>query len=83
MIYLSTRKGIDMLLKAKQVQTLKESERIVFTRGQDTEQQIGTVRSIEIDGKYVTIWYYSESQEVSLILAEKGDHIYITTKARK
>ena len=72
-----------MLLKAKQVQTLKESERIVFTRGQDTEQQIGTVRSIEIDGKYVTIWYYSESQEVSLILAEKGDHIYNTTKARK
>ena len=45
-----------MLLREKEVQTLKEGERIVFSRGGDTEQQIGTVRSVEVDGKYVTIW---------------------------
>jgi capsid portal protein len=43
---------------------------------------MGTVRSIEVDGKYVTIWYTSESQEVSLILAEKGETIFITRKDR-
>ena len=72
-----------MLLREKEVQTLKEGERIVFSRGGDTEQQIGTVRSVEVDGKYVTIWYYTESQELSLVLSEKGGSIYITTKARK
>lgn len=72
-----------MLLREKEVQTLKAGERIVFSRGGDTEQQIGTVRSVEVDGKYVTIWYYSESQEVSFALAETGENIYITTKARK
>jgi hypothetical protein len=72
-----------MLLREKEVQTLKEGERIVFSRGGDTEQQIGTVRSVEVDGKYVTIWYYTESQELSLVLSEKGESIYITTKARK
>jgi hypothetical protein len=83
MIYLSTRKGIDMLVREKEVQTLEKGERIVFQRGQDTEQQVATVRSIEVDGKYVTIWYNSESGEVSFALAETGDNIYITTKARK
>jgi len=72
-----------VLLREKEVQTLKAGERIVFQRGQDTEQQIGTVRSLEVDGKYVTIWYNSESGEVAFALAEKGDNIYITTKARK
>jgi hypothetical protein len=69
-----------MILREKEVQTLKEGEKIVFTRGGDTEQQIGTVRSLEVDGKYVTIWYYTESQELSLVLSEKGESIYITKK---
>ena len=72
-----------MLLREKEVQTLKEGERIVFQRGQDAEQQVATVRSLEVDGKYVTIWYNSESGEVSFALAEVGDGIYITNKARK
>jgi hypothetical protein len=67
-----------MILKEKEVQKLKEGEKIVFSRGGDTEQQTGTVRSLEVDGKYVTIWYTSESEEVSLVLAEKGETIYIT-----
>ena len=70
-----------MILREKKVQTLKEGEEIVFSRGGDTEQQIGTVRSIEVDGKYVSIWYTSENQEVSLILAEKNETILITRKA--
>ena len=69
-----------MILREKEVQTLKEGEKIVFTRGGDTERQIGTVRSVEVDGKYVTIWYYTESQELSLVLSEKGENIYITKK---
>lgn len=72
-----------MLLREKEVQTLKEGERIVFTRGGDTEQQVGTVRSLEVDGKYVTIWYLTNTQELAFVLAEKGENIYITTKARK
>jgi hypothetical protein len=43
---------------------------------------MGTVRSIEVDGKYVTIWYYTESQELSLILSEKGETILITKRDR-
>jgi len=70
-----------MILREKEVQTLKEGEKIVFSRGGDTEQQMGTVRSIEVDGKYVSIWYTSENQEVSLILAEKNETILITRKA--
>lgn len=72
-----------MLVREKEVQTLEKGERIVFQRGQDAEQQVATVRSVEVDGKYVTIWFDSESGEVSFALAEKGDNIYITTKARK
>ena len=71
-----------MILREKEVQTLKEGEKIVFSRGGDTEQQMGTVRSIEVDGKYVTIWYYTESQELSLILSEKGETILITKRDR-
>ena len=72
-----------MLLREKEVQTLKAGERIVFSRGGDTEQQIGTVRSVEVDGKYVTIWYETERQQLSFTIAETGENIYITTKARK
>ena len=78
----TTTKGMKMILREKEVQTLKEGEKIVFSRGGDTEQQMGTVRSIEVDGKYVTIWYYTESQELSLILSEKGETILITKRDR-
>ncbi len=69
-----------MYVREKEVQKLTEGERIVFSRGGDTEQQIGTVRSVEVDGKYVSIWYYEEGGEVSLILAEKGNIILITPR---
>jgi hypothetical protein len=64
-------------MREKEVQKLKEGEKIVFQRGGDTEQQTGTVRSLEIDGKYVTIWFYTETQEISLALAEKGETILV------
>jgi hypothetical protein len=64
-------------MKEKEVQKLKEGDKIVFTRGGDTEQQTGTVRSLEVDGKYVTIWFYTETQEISLALAEKGETILV------
>lgn len=71
-----------MLLRDKKVQTLEKGDRIVFTRGGDTEQQVGTVRSLEVNGKYVTVWYYTDAKELSLVLAEKGETIFVTTKAR-
>lgn len=78
MIVPTTTKGAIVSSKEKQVQKLTAGEKIVFTRGGDTETQTGTVRSVEVNGKYVTIWYHTDADELSMVLAEKGDAILIS-----
>ncbi len=73
-----------MMTRQTQVQELREGQEILFTRGQDTEQQRGIVRSVEVSGKYVTIWYNDKTtNELSMVLSEKGENITRVAGSRK
>ena len=68
-----------MLVKEKEVKDLKVGNVIVFKRGGDVAQKIAKVSGLEVDGKYVTIWFTDNNNTTGFILSEKCETITVTT----
>jgi hypothetical protein len=68
-----------MLVREKEVQNLKVGDVIVFKRGGDVAQKIAKVSGLEVNGKYVTIWFTDHNNTTGFILSEKCETITITT----
>ncbi len=49
---------------------------ICFSREMDTEAVVATVRSIEVDGNYVTVWFYQDG-ELGMFLADKTSEVEV------
>jgi hypothetical protein len=55
---------------------LTEGTVIAFARYGDEDTQIATVRSVEVRGKYVTIWFMQDG-EIGMALADKTSKVEV------
>lgn len=64
-------------MKSKMAHKLTEGTVITFSMGGDYENiKVATVRSVEVDGNYVTVWF-RENGELGYFLADKTSEVEV------
>lgn len=64
-------------MATKLAHKLTEGTVIAFTIGGNYDDlKVATVRSVEVDGKYVTVWFY-ENGELGMFLADKTSKVEV------